>query len=96
MKIVTCPNYSTESKHDIAVARTVGLGLGVIAGRQGAIRALVVGAVGYLAGHIVDAIVVEYVDPTCPQCSDVIREAAAIVARGWVRIEASSFRRLLL
>lgn len=81
MKSVTCPNCSNTFSHDIAVARAVGLGLGVMAGKQGAAQALIVGAVGYVAGHVVDAILVEYIDPICPDCGLAIRDAASIIAR---------------
>ncbi len=80
MKVVHCPNCANEFKHDIAIVRTLGVGLGLLAAKQGAGQAVVVGATSFVLGHMIDAILVEYVDPTCPACGLVIREAANIIA----------------
>lgn len=80
MKVVNCPNCVTEFKHDIALGRAVGVGVGLLSIKQGGAQGLVVGAVSYALGHFIDELLVEYVDPTCPVCGLVVTEAASIVA----------------
>lgn len=80
MKVVHCSNCASEFNHDIAVARVAGLVLGVLAGKQSAAQAALGATAGLVIGHIVDDILVEYIDPKCPECGLVIREAAKVIA----------------
>lgn len=81
MKVVHCPYCATDFKHDIKLGRVLGAGLGVLAVKQGGGQGIVVGTASYMLGHIIDSLLVEYVDPKCPECGQVIRMAASIVAQ---------------
>jgi hypothetical protein len=73
MKNITCPNCSHGFTHSSIIGKALGTTIGGLANGNSPGKALVSMGIGWIAGHVLDQIIVEVVDPQCPECGFVIR-----------------------